>query len=269
VIEDYKSRPCDRETFSSAEWSFLNGTDDECTADSLLRFAAPDRGAEKHPPFFAVLWTMMTHYPYFVSGAQVDYHTPEPTQNRYLNALRQGDRALGKLMRALRDKGLSESTLVIVVGDHGEAFGRHDQFTHASKVYEENVHIPLMLINPVLFHGEQYDTIGGLVDIAPTVMEILGIANPGSWQGQSLFAPDRSGRVYFFAPWSDYLFGYREGDRKYIYNATTGQRELFDLSADPQERQNLISGDPEAAKAGQQRLAAWVQFQNQFYKQVP
>src|SRR5437870_3804978 len=107
-------------------------------ADSLMNWVSE----EVSRPFVAVLWTMMMHYPYFFSGRQKNVNVKDPVFNRYLNALEHGDQAIGKVLKVLEERGLAESTLVVVVGDHGEAFGRHKQFTHASKVYEENVHVP-------------------------------------------------------------------------------------------------------------------------------
>lgn len=262
TVEDYHTRHCADKSFTSEQWHFLSGTDDTCTANSLMEWA----GREPAKPFFAMLWTMQTHYPYFASGPEIDYGVKDEWQNRYLNALRRGDEALGKILRWLDERGLSQSTLVAVVADHGEAFGRHHQLTHANHLYEENVHVPLVLIHPGLFHGETYSTVGGLLDLAPTVLDLMRLPPPGTWQGHSLFSRHRSERVYFFAPWSDYQFGYRYGNRKYIYNATNDSHELFDLSSDPAEATNLGQSLAGAVAAGQQQLAAWVQFQDAFIR---
>lgn len=264
LIYDYRSKECGRGTFidPSGNKFFLNGMDDECATDSLIDWV----NANPHAPFFAMQWTMMTHYPYFVSEAETDFGVKDPYLNRYLNALRRGDRCLGKILSALEAKGLADSTLVVVVGDHGEAFGRHDQYTHACKIYEENVHIPLLLINPQLFHGEEETALGNMADIAPTVLHVLGLPLPGEWQGRSLLGEDRRERVYFFATWSEYLFGYREGNRKCIFNASENRYEVYDLSSDPLEETNLASRSPELVKMIPQRLAAWVQYQDRLMK---
>jgi arylsulfatase A-like enzyme len=188
--------------------------------------------------------------------------------NRYLNGVRHTDRALGKLLRHLQERGLAESTLVVVVGDHGQAFGQHGQKLHAGGLYEENVHVPLILINPRLFKGEENPTVAGLLDVAPTVLDLLGVSPPGDWQGRSLFSRERSPRIYFFTPWADFLFGYREGDRKCIFNATANKYEVFDLPTDPKETHNLASRSPELVQQIPQRLAAWVQHQDRLMKQI-
>ncbi len=261
LIQDYRKRRNARRDFESKEYPYLNGTDDRATVHSLVEWI----DKEDQRPFFAMLWTLATHHPYMCVEEEIDFGVSEKSFNRYLNALKQSDEAFGELMKALEQRKLLDSTLVVVVGDHGEAFGRHNQWGHGTQIYEENLRVPLILINPTLFKGQRQKLIGGLVDLAPTIMDVLGHAPPSSWHGKSLFASNRSGRAYFFAPWSDFLFGYREGDWKLIYNATTDRVEVYDLKSDPYEVNNLASRHPEFVGRAQQYLAAWVQHQQRFY----
>jgi lipoteichoic acid synthase len=188
--------------------------------------------------------------------------------NRYLNALHHSDQALGRLLDHLEAQGLADSTLVVVVGDHGEAFGRHNQSGHGSNIYEENMHVPLMFIQPQLFEGEEDFTLGGIKDIGPTIMQILDLPAPAGWQGESLFDKDRHNRVYFFAPWSGFLFGYREDQYKFIYDATNNTTEIYDLAQDPYEITNLAGQLPDRVSAGHLHLAAWGQYHNKFMQTV-
>jgi arylsulfatase A-like enzyme len=161
-----------------------------------------------------------------------------------------------------------DSTLVVVVGDHGEAFGQHGHYVHGVDLYEEEVHVPLMLINRRLFHGETDSTLGGMIDVAPTILDLLGATPPASWQGRSLFDSLRTRRVYLFTSRSRVLFGYREGNQKFIYDAGSNSAELYDLVKDPAESSNVIAAWPGTAQAGRERLAAWVQFQRRFLADV-
>jgi lipoteichoic acid synthase len=260
LVQDYRSRRCPHPVLvgaSTEQWPLQEGAADICTAESVAEWLERDR----HRPFFAMVWTTQTHYPYFVIGPERDFGVGDAGLNRYLNALAEGDRALGRLLRALDETGQADDTLVVVLGDHGEAFGRHGHYGHGSSVYEEGVHVPLVMINPRLFRGEEHDAVGGLIDVAPTVMSLLGLPSPGDWQGRDLFGEGRSPRVFFYSAWSDLLFGYREGDRKVIFNASAGRTEIYDLGRDPEERHDLAAALPDAVREGQQRLAAWVQYQ--------
>jgi arylsulfatase A-like enzyme len=257
-LEDCNSNTCDGKQFhvEDKRWKFLNGKDDACTANGLLSWISE----KPQNPFFAMMWTYQTHYPYFSSGEEIMFEPHDKPLNRYLNALHHSDRVFGQLMTSLEKLGLLQSTLVVVVGDHGEAFGRHDQKGHASRIYEENLHVPCMLFNPA-FKKQDHDGIGGIVDVSPTVLNILNISSPESWHGQSLLSRTKNDRVYFFAPWSDYLFGFREGDRKFIYNATRDVTEVYQLDKDPLETTKIEITEKER-QIGFYRLAAWAQFAN-------
>ena len=263
VVQDFRTRACEQPTIvgSTDEWSFLDGSDDACTGKALRQWIQ----AESDEPFFAVMWTMMTHFPYFARGEQVDFGVADDTFNRYLNALHYGDHVLGSILRMLEENDLAESTLVVVVGDHGEAFGQHGVSAH-STVYDEVVHVPLVLINPQLFGREVDETIGGLVDLAPTIMDLLDMPLPGAWQGRSLFSTARSPRVYFFEPWSTLLFGYRDGDYKYIFDAAQDRLKVYNIREDPHETVDLVDDLGERRPEVMQRLAAWVQYQDKLMK---
>jgi lipoteichoic acid synthase len=258
-IKDCNSLKCKKHFEVHIEkWDFQDGKDDECTAEELSQWIRQKPGES----FFAMMWTYQTHYPYFTSGNEKSYDS-DPIFNRYLNAVNHSDFVLGKILNDLKQNGLYESTLVVVVGDHGEAFGRHDQITHASGIYEENLHVPCIFINPA-FKAERKEGIGGLVDIAPTIMNVLGYSYSEKWQGDDLFAKKENDRVYFFTPWADYLFGYREGTKKYIFNATKNLTEMYDLKNDPNEANNIALNFPDNTTICHQRIAGWVQYTNQY-----
>ena len=235
---------------------------DDCMVRDLLQWV--DR--EPREPFFALLWTVQTHWPYTApESPPVTGKTDSSSVRlaRYLGALRETDRSLGRLLGSLADRALLDSTLVVVAGDHGEAFGQHDNAFHRL-LYEEEVRVPLLLINPRLFHGERDTVPGGLMDVAPTVLDLLGDPLPEAWQGRSLFDPGRPARVYLFGPYSG-LFGFREGSRKVIFDPIANETQLYDLSADPHETVNLAANHPQAVQEARERLAAWVQYLERFY----
>jgi len=244
------------------EWIASWGGDDRRLVDGLLDWI--DQGREK--PFYAMAWTTMSHHPYEPRPGQplIDFfkgNLPEDDYDlgRHLNTLQQVDHELGRLFDGLRERGLLEETLVLVTGDHGEGFGDpHPTWGHGFRLYQEAIRVPLMIANPRLYpRPQRAPTIGGHVDINPTVTDLMGWPASPTWQGRSLFDPTRPPRTYFYAANEDYLLGVREGDWKYIYNATRGREELYDLARDPDEKQNRAAEEPERCRRLRQRLAAW------------
>ncbi|MFL6568050.1 MAG: sulfatase-like hydrolase/transferase [Chthoniobacterales bacterium] len=262
TIDDYANVGCPTLT----SW----GTQDACVFDTLIRWIDEEPGE----PFFAICWTDQTHDPYPLSPGvtPIDFFNGNPPPRyakdlaAYLNVLHETDRHLGRMFAALRERGLADDTLVVVTGDHGEAFADpHDQRAHAWSVFDEEVKVPLLLWNSSLFpNGGRAETIGGHVDLNPTLADLLGIAPDSGWQGQSLFDPAKPNRAYFMAIAGGDVFGVREADWKYIYDVTSGSESLFNLRDDPNEVRNVVSGQPDRAKQLRERAAAWVTFEDAF-----
>jgi arylsulfatase A-like enzyme len=246
---------------------FSWGTEDVFLFDALRYWIERDPAK----PFFLVAWTAQTHHPYastpgrtpidFFAGRSPPPREAEPL-NRYLNLLREADEHLGDLFTWLRDRGLADDTVVVITGDHGEAFGDpHDTYAHGLHLYEENVHVPLIFWSPahLAAHAQSAATKPtGHLDLTPTLADLLGLPAAPDWQGRSLLDPERPPRAYFFAADHDYLLGVREQDWKYLYNATTGFEELYDLASDPRESSNLAPARADHASRLRQRLAAWL-----------
>ncbi|RTE52866.1 hypothetical protein EHW67_14455 [Arenibacter aquaticus] len=262
-IEDYRRISCD-EQFKQDIYEEGNGIDDICLSDRF--FSWLDENSYQN--FFSMIWTVQGHYPYFYAQEEVDFGVGDVYFNRYLNALKHNDELIGQVMRGLESRGLAETTLVVVTGDHGEAFGQHGQYGHGSSIYEENLRVPLYFINRSLFHGEQKKDIGGLKDLATTVFPIINKNIPEVWQGRDLLNTHFE-EAFFFSPWSDYLFGYRKGNMKFIFNESQNMVEAYDLSTDFGEKVNLFSPDlKDEVKHARKRLGAWVQYQDKFVKGI-
>lgn len=266
IIQDFHSNQLDKANITDDRYSNEQGNG---MADSILFNQFTSWHSKKpNEPFFGMLWTFQTHYPYYDLGRSKNYHTGNINLERYLNSLSHADDLINKLYAYLMKQKLAESTLVVVVGDHGEAFGTHQQTTHANGIYEENLHVPLLFINPVLFNGEQRNVVGGIADIAPSILAALNKPIPNSWQGENLFSDNRRKRVYFFSPFSDFLVGFREGNKKFIFNSSTNTASLFDLSIDPHELHNIASDNKAYVDSAKQAVNAWVAYQNNFMKKL-
>src|SRR4029077_18381932 len=167
--------------------------------------------------------------------------------NRYLNVLHETDRHIDRLFETIRRHGLEQDTLIVVTGDHGQAFGApHDSYMQGRTVYEEDVNVPLLLWYPRLpKQAGRASVIGRHIDLAPTIAAIAGFPAAPDWQGRSMLDPEHPPRAYFYVAEDHYSLGVREGTWKYIFDLREGAEELYDLSADPTEQRNLAAGQPE------------------------
>lgn len=265
-VEDYSKISCSQEyKLDRSDYKEGNGIDDMCLADRLAAWL--DEG-QTDQNFFSLLWTVQGHYPYFFAQQEEQFGVSIHNMNRYLNCLKHNDAMIGQVMNVLEDRGLDSTTLVVVTGDHGEAFGQHKLYGHGSNLYEEFVRVPLYFINPGLFNGEQKNDIAGMKDLATTTLAILNLPVPEKWQGRNLLTTN-SQEAFYVATLSDYLFAYRNGNRKYIFNESKNTVEVFDLENDPAEQINLFAPELKTEIANvRERVASWVQHQDRFIKEI-
>lgn len=221
-------------------------------------------------PFFLTIWTQDTHHPY-LSTAHHYYGLSDQMHNRYLNAIHSTDALIGQLLDALNMLKLAGNTLVVITGDHGEAFGEHGRLSHDFTVYDEEVHIPLLFIGPWnTLNGTRVNSIGRQIDIAPTILQRLGYEPPPQWQGNSLTQNSAHRRAYVFSSWASFTMGVVDNDMKYICDFDKNRTELYNLSSDPDEKHDL-SDDPKFSafsKDEQSRLEAWLLFQNPYLRRL-
>ena len=167
-------------------------------------------------------------------------------RNRYDNAINYADGALGALLAGLRKSGALEDTVVVLIADHGEAWGEHGIFGHSSHHFEEVLEVPLLLRLPS-GHGSVDDRQAATVDVAPTLLDALGLAPDPVYQGRSLLNAAYQPRLHF--AWSNNVGPITSlvvDGWKLIWIPASDERWLYDLNKDPAERRNL-AGKPEAA----------------------
>ena len=166
--------------------------------------------------------------------------------DRYDDKVRQADDIIRQVFDALTAKHYLDDAVVVVTADHGEGLGeRH--WAHGWNLYNEDIRIPLLVdAAPGAAYGNL--SFATQVDIAPTILDRLGLPIPDSWEGRSLLSPSIkqfSLHQTYFLPnrfavidrTSDALF-------KYIATPQYGQEELYDLRHDPGETHNLAAADP-------------------------
>jgi len=191
--------------------------------------------------FFLTYLPIAGHHPY-ETPARGPFHDSTDL-DRYRNAIHYGDASLGQLIDGIRQRGLGGETVWVVFGDHGEAFGQHaGNFGHTFYLYEENVHVPLVIAVPGLPRQVRARKIISLVDVAPTILDLAGLTAPPLYQGRSGLDPSPR-LALFFADYSLGLLGLRDQRWKFIYEIDSGREELFDLERDPAERSNLSANE--------------------------
>ena len=166
------------------------------------------------------------------------------------------------LLDRLDQLGLARDTLVVFTSDHGEAFGEHGQFQH-DDLYAGTVRVPLVLRWPGrLPAGLRIASRVRLIDVMPTILELLGVSAPPSLQGHSLTpllhdaytGPGAEGAVSEYSDGRLYE-SLRRGGLSYIVDGP--EERLFDLVRDPAERQNVLATRPEEAAAMRAALEGW------------
>lgn len=204
----------------------------------------------------------------------------QPVDELYDASVRLADENLGSVVAALERAGLWNDTLFILVSDHGEELGDHGGWQHDQSVYEELVRVPMIIHFPGgLFGGRRVSEIVSLVDVMPTIFDYLGrqeldresrgqsllplIRNHGSTRQRSMVATsERINKKKFYRPYKvqrgDRNLVVRQQHWKAIWNIELDAVELYDLDADPGERNELSTREPVRAAAMRDYARRWL-----------
>lgn len=172
------------------------------------------------------------------------------------------DRELGRLFRALAERGLLANTIVVLLSDHGEELWEHGDFYHGHSLYRELCEVPWLIKAPQLEARRVRGPIG-TIDLVPTLKELLQIAPEAGVverDGTSALARLRGAealdRAVISLEHREHLYAVRDARWCAIWNAQSGARELFDRVADPREERNLAAERPEVFARYLPRLQA-------------
>jgi arylsulfatase A-like enzyme len=212
-----------------------------------------DRRAGSPRPLFLFVHLFEPHTP---------YAPPEPFASRYQDPydgeIAAADAALGELLDGLESRGILDPALVILFADHGEGLGDHGEEEHGILLHRETLRVPLLVKWPAgassASRGEANGAPVSLVDIAPTVLELVGVPAPKPLSGISLLAVsdgETERRVYGETYYPRLHFGWSEllslVDSRHHLIAGPAP-ELYDLELDPGETRNLIAEQPDVAE---------------------
>lgn len=180
--------------------------------------------------------------------------------DRYDGSILSVDRAFGAFVDQLEASGRLENTLFIVTSDHGEEHGEHGRAGHGYNLHDENVRVPLVLHHKEL-PSRRVPTQVRLLDVAPTVLDLLGLEAPSSWKGTSLV--DVIGGAELELPaFSESahidLKALRTNDAKYVLSLWERRESLFDLDRDPSEQIDRSDADRDECGAMRKAMALFV-----------
>jgi arylsulfatase A-like enzyme len=161
------------------------------------------------------------------------------------------DHWVGKLLAALDELGLRENTAIVVMADHGEAWGEHKSFFHGQDLFDEQLRIPLIIAVPGDAPVVRNEPVAAM-DVAPTLVDLVGGAIPRSFRGRSLMPLVEGGSLAarpIYAElmpataWPHHAMMMIDDDKKLIHRISERRFELYDLRADPGEKRNLVDDD--------------------------
>lgn len=185
-----------------------------------------------------------------------DVPTLKELPARYRREAEAADAAFGNLVAMLKKRQLYDSSLIVFTSDHGEALGEHGIVGHIVNLHDEMLHVPLMIKLPKGHEGRHFlersqRELVRLIDVAPTILDALGLPPLPGQEGTSLFVEgDRTLLAQTFRPEAPRtLFALRDQRTKLIYDVEADTFRMYDLIADPGELQDIF------AKAGAQRTA--------------
>lgn len=199
---------------------------------------------KRQNPFFLSILTISPHHQYLAPENMVkrNQHSEEDEFDRYLHSIKITDDFVHQFFELMKETGLYDNTVFVLVGDHGEGFGEHGRFQHDNVIYQEGIHVPL------LFHDGRAPRAATIkenvsqIDIVPSVLEMTGFTTLGGVHpGASVLGALDPNRPIFSACWYERnCASILIGDTKFIHHFRRQPDEVFVLSKDPDERLNAV-----------------------------
>lgn len=239
----------------------------------------------KTGPFFVALNFQSSHVPYMVprdfprrfGPKSVDFkirfaHFPKDkiqlVKDIYADSLDYVDAQISTLINFLKAKRIWDDTVIVITSDHGQAFYEHGFASHASAIFNEVMKVPLIIRSPGLEPGIDH-RLAQHVDIAPSVLALLGIPPHPSFQGiDLLLSPVDSRRSAYLVAQTPlaYQYGVIRSGLKLVYDEWERRYSLYDLATDPSETKDVAGLHPLEMDQLAQRLQTWRRIQIDYYQ---
>ena len=221
-------------------------------------------------PFLATYLTLTPHHDYLAPTRYGRFDFVEDDElNRYKNTLYYVDQFSRELLEQYQELGLYEDTLFVFVGDHGEGFEEHGRSQHDNVIWEEGIHVPFIVYDPLKKEGQRISYPVSHIDVVPTILDAIGFEPEGArYPGMpaSETGPDRS---VFAHCWYERRCMARVGHRwKYIDHFGRQSPEVFDILEDPLETENLADDMPDDVRQWRAEVYGWRTAVNSLYRIV-
>jgi hypothetical protein len=228
-----------------AEETWVRSPDESAPARAVMDALLAELDAHPRGALFLFAHFQDPHAPY-------DSARTEGTAfERYRAEVGLVDHELGRLLDRLGEPAWSERSALIVVADHGEAFGEHGRLRHATTLYDELLRVPLLVRAPGA-EPRQVSAQVSLMDLGPTVLDLMGQSTPSRFLGQSLVPYLRGADPVLSRPIVAEGRGKQAlllpDGRKVIVDNRSYTLELYDLGADPGEQHNLADDGAQIAE---------------------
>lgn len=268
--------------FETQEWEGIavkDGFDRRAIAVTQRAIEWLRRARKPRQPFLLMLHYFDPHEPY---RPPIEHARRLATGRSTLRAGYDGeiayvDEQVGRVLDTLEELGLADSTLVVITGDHGQGLEQHNDPYHAVNIYEESVHVPLLVRWPGRARPGRRAVPAEQVDVLPTILGALGISAPEGIDGVDLsdvLRGETEARLasrpvflyrQFYTPGRKLRkvvldgeqFAVRDGAWKLILAADEGRRELYHLGHDPDELENRYEAEPAVIARLTPILDAW------------
>jgi phosphoglycerol transferase MdoB-like AlkP superfamily enzyme len=191
-----------------------------------------------HQPFMAVYWSNATHGPYYDYGPGQRIFTDTSSRLvRYYNNLRIVDQQFKRIYDYLAATKLLDNTVLVVVSDHGEGFGKHsDDWFHGWALYQDQIRVPVLIYQPALFKPQVINALTSSIDILPTVLDAIGVNyDKVLVQGESLWGTVPKHKYVFVYGKENELAVIDKNNIKMKIYFEEGQCQRYDLNIDPDE----------------------------------
>lgn len=198
-------------------------------------------------------------------------------KSQYKATIRYVDEEFGNFIEHLKKLKIFNNSLIIITADHGEEFKEHGGFSHQCKLYDELIHVPLIIMGPKLPKNLKIEKLVSLIDLAPTILEYLSLNECNDFMGKSFLSLfmrsdkkykrqgviseslSKDGKVSLLLKEAFRIISYRTDEWKLIINEETNTKELYNLKSDPKEIINIYNQNVKIADIFEKKLIDFIE----------